>query len=174
MKIEKIVLIGPESTGKTTLAKELAGIYNEPYIAEYARKFINELDRPYEFKDLEYIAWRQLNNENYFVRNAHQFIFCDTNILTVKIWSEYKYGKVAEYITKHLEVFKYDLYLLCGIDVPWEADPQREHPNPEQRRELYDIYKKELEDIGANYIELSGSQEERLKAAQEAIEKLKK
>jgi len=158
--IKKIILTGPESTGKTTLAKELANHYQTVWIPEYARMYIDNLQRPYEEEDILAIAKGQLEMENYLSQYANDYIFCDTNFLVLKVWSEYKYGTCDSWILQQLETRKYDCYLLCDIDVPWAFDPQRE--NPKERETLLEIYERELLFYQKKYFKIKGTKKERL------------
>lgn len=159
----KIVLTGPESTGKTSLAKTLADHFEATWVPEYAREYLNQLSRPYVFTDLLEIAKAQLQLEETYAQKEERYLFCDTSLVVLKIWSEYKYGKCDPWILEQLQVRSYDLYFLCGDDVPWEYDPLREHPT--QRAALYELYKTTLEDLGVRFVELRGSLTERLKKA---------
>ena len=124
--IKKVVIIGPECTGKTDLSKFLANQFKTVWVEEYARAYVNKLIRPYEQSDLTKIAHGQSRMEDEWVREANRVLICDTNALVVKVWSEHKFGSCDEEIEKLL-TRHYDLYLLTYIDVPWEDDPQREH-----------------------------------------------
>lgn len=163
----KIVLTGPESTGKTTLAKQLADHFEAALVSEYARQFINALDRDYIESDLLEIAKGQLEKEKQHSENTSKLLICDTDLLTIKIWSEYKYGRCDPKILGWIEDQQYDHYLLCGTDIEWQVDPQRE--NPEQRIELYEIYKKELNFYKKQFSEIVGNEIQRLQKATELI-----
>ncbi len=168
--IKKVVIIGPECTGKTTLAQVLAQHYNTAWVPEYAREYIDSLDRPYREEDLLAIANGQVMGENNGVRTANKVLICDTDLLVIKIWQEHKYGKCYQEILDRIKASRYDLYLLTYIDVPWENDPQRE--NPGLRRFFFDIFKKELEARGLKFIELRGELSKRSQAAIKAIDQL--
>ena len=152
--MRRIIIIGPESSGKTTLCKQLSEHFNTFFIREYARDYINNLDRDYNKKDLLEIAKGQLklekNNKN------EKLIFCDTDIITIKIWSEYKYGNCHPFILKQIEKQKSEgrIYLLCKPDIRWEVDSQRENPN--NREELFEIYKSELKKLEVDYFVVYG------------------
>ncbi len=163
--MRKFVISGPESTGKTSLAKALAQHYQTDWVAEYARQFIDNLDRPYQKEDLLDIAKGQVElQKNVALTSKNEpGLICDTDLMTIKIWSEYKYRACDPLIIELLEQNAGDFYFLCGPDLPWEADPQRE--NPENRMELYLIYKKELEALDRKYVEIWGPWEERVKKA---------
>jgi len=167
----KIVILGPESTGKTTLAKQLAEHFNTEWVPEYARQYIDELDRPYEESDLLKIAKGQLQLEDEIASKSNGFLFCDTNLTTIKIWSDYKYGRTDSWILKSLNTRKYDFYLLTNIDLPWESDPQREHPN--ERQELFDLYKDYLESNQLRSSVITGQGNLRLQNAIKPIESLR-
>ena len=156
----RILLTGPESTGKTLLARRLAEVYQTAWAPEYARAYLETLGRPYEESDLLHIARGQLLLEDYQAQFARRILPCDTGMLVMKVWSEFKYGRCHPWILEQLQQRSYDIYLLCGTDVPWAYDPQRENPN--EREELYTIYKRELEQLGVPYTELRGGVEERL------------
>jgi nicotinamide riboside kinase len=173
----KIVLIGPESTGKTTLAKQLAAHYGAVYVEEFARTYINNLNRDYTESDLYVIAKGQMALEDRAAdecakKECPKLFFLDTNLIVLKIWSLNAYQRCDEWILNEIEKRSYDLYFLCGIDVPWEYDEQREHPH--LREYFYRIYKKELLDRKVKFVELCGSQEERLKKAIKAVEAIKR
>ena len=166
-KINKIVLTGPESTGKTTLAQQLASHFQTIWVPEFARSFIDELKRPYEEKDLLKIAKGQVELEDELFQKANGFLFCDTDLIVIKIWSEYQFGNCHPWVLQQIQERTYDLHILCGTDVLWEPDPQREHPH--DREKLYFLYKKELEYFNKNYIEITGNEEFRLKSVIEIL-----
>ena len=145
----KIVITGPESSGKTTLCKQLSTHFEIPFAKEFAREFLNELDRAYTQDDLLAIAKGQLASEQ-------NFQLTDTDLITIKIWNEYKYGSCDKWILDQIEKQKTGkrFYLLCKPDIPWQADKQRE--NPTDRVELFEIYKTELERLGHTYFIVEG------------------
>ena len=103
---------------------------------------------------------------------AKGILICDTDLVVIKIWSEFMYQTCSDWILNMIQHRQYDLYVLCGIDVPWEADSLREHPNPEQRQQLYNLYKKTLQDYGKAFIEVRGTVKERLKQVVDYYEKV--
>lgn len=103
---------------------------------------------------------------------AKGILICDTDLVVIKIWSEFMYQTCSDWILNMIQHRQYDLYVLCGIDVPWEADPLREHPDAEQRQELYNLYKKALQDYGKTFIEVRGTIEERLRQVVDFIKKV--
>lgn len=172
-KVSKTVcVIGPECTGKTDLSEFLAGYYHEPWVQEYARLYLEQLGRPYEQVDLLKIAHGQVRMEDEWRRDARHLLICDTNLLVIQIWSEFKYGS-ADPELAHIHAQRpYDLYLLTYIDVPWENDPQREHP--QQREKLWHIYRDTVAATGVPFVEIRGSRQERQQAAVGAIDRLLK
>jgi len=163
-----VSITGPESTGKSVLARQLAEHFKTVYVPEAARDYLNNLGRAYTFGDITLIAKEQLKTEDQMAAKASEFLFCDTDPLVTKIWSLYKYGRCDPWIEEQVKNHRYDLYLLCDIDLPWEEDPLREHPG--ERKELFALYKAELEKLGANYRIISGIGEDRLRKAILAVE----
>lgn len=168
--IKKIAVTGSESTGKSTLSQYLAKHYNTLYVSEYAREYIELLDRPYNYNDILTIAQRQIENEKSAINKANRYLFSDTELIVTKIWCLHKYQQCHEWILQQIHQNTYDLFLLCDIDLPWEYDPQREHPH--LREYFFNVYKKELENYGFPYIVISGNYDERLQKAINAIDKL--
>jgi NadR type nicotinamide-nucleotide adenylyltransferase len=166
----KIALVGPESTGKSTLAAQLANYFDAPLVEEYARSFIDQLDRPYRESDLVDIAREQIELEKSAIEAGHQVLICDTNLLIIKIWSEYKYGRCHPWILENMDLRSYGTYFLTGTDIPWTFDPQREHPH--QREELLEIYRTELIVNGLKYQELWGNENQRFNEAVNGIRAL--
>lgn len=168
--IKRIAVIGPECTGKSVLSQKLAQHFRTTWVPEYARHYLEELGRPYTQEDLKAIALGQISMEDEHALHANRVLICDTNLYVIKIWSEFKYGSCDPWILEQIRKRHYDLYLLTDVDIPWEYDPQREHPH--SREALYDIYKKELLAQSVPFLEISGSGEERTRFAVEGIEKL--
>ena len=155
-KIKKIILTGPESTGKSTLAKQLALEYNTVWVPEFARTYLEGLNRTYREDDLLKIAKGQRDLESFFYKKSNQYMFCDTSMLVMKIWSEYRFGKCDPWILEQLENEKNTIYILCGTDVPWGFDEQRENPN--DRNVLYGKYLSELKFYQRKFIEIAGNE----------------
>jgi len=158
--IKRIAITGPESTGKSNLAKSLAEYYNTRFVPEFARGFIDSLNRDYNEEDLLKIAKGQLEQEENIAKQTNEYLFIDTDFLVMKIWSIHKYGKCDPWILNEFENHKYDLFLLCDIDLPWQPDPLREHP--EIRQYLYDWYLKELTNANVKFEIVTGLGKERV------------
>ena len=168
----KIVVNGPESTGKSTLSASLAAALGTVWNPEYARSYLEGLGRPYEQPDLLHIAKGQLAAEDALAPSAKDFLVCDTDLYVVKVWSEAKYGACDRRILEAIAVRKYDLYLLTGIDMPWVDDPLREHGAAEERAYFYHQYRDIVQQSGAPWADIRGSEEERLSVALDAIRRL--
>jgi NadR type nicotinamide-nucleotide adenylyltransferase len=167
--LKKIVLTGPESTAKSTLARQLAQHFNAEYTEELARTYLNILNRPYEYEDLERIAALQVAAEDGLDDGKSNLLFCDTDLITIKIWSDYRYQRVSSVILEWINQRDYDLYLLCRPDIPWEPDPLRE--NPENRDDLFDQHVDELNHYNKDFEIVEGEGEDRLDLAVNHVEK---
>jgi NadR type nicotinamide-nucleotide adenylyltransferase len=161
--MKRIAIIGPESTGKSELAGQLAREYETEWVPEYARFYLDRIFRPYEESDLLEIAKGQLLWEDDKASYAKNLLFCDTNLIVIKVWSDHKYGRTDPWILEQLERRQYDHYILSDIDLPWRPDPQREHP--QMRKHFLDIYRKYLEDHQLPYSVAVGEEGDRLKSA---------
>lgn len=166
--VSKVCVIGPECTGKTVLSEALAKHLNTVWVEEYARAYLNRLNKPYEEADLVKIAHGQLRMEDEWATDANKVLVCDTNLYVIKVWSEFKYGRCDNEILRLINDRKYDLYLLTYIDIPWIADPLREHPD--RREELYNIYLKEMKGQAVPFVELKGTEQQRLDSALAAVD----
>lgn len=169
-KVRRIAIVGPESTGKTDLARYLAEQYQSAWVPEFARAYLENLHRPYAKDDLLTIAHGQVQSENALAEKANHFLFCDTNLVVIKIWSEFKYHSCDPEILTLMRNQKYDLHLLMDVDLPWEDDPLREHPD--KRQKLFDLYKAELENTQTKFTIIRGDYASRRTAAIEAVEKI--
>ena len=166
----KIGITGPESAGKTTLAKALAAHYKTAYVPEFSRLYLEKHGSKYDEADLLEIAKGQYAWELAYARDAKRLLICDTDLLVIKIWSEVRFQECHPWIERQLHLHPYDLFLLCKPDLPWEPDPLRE--NPDDREDLYQRYLKALEDMNANFFEISGSDfEQRLALAVSSIDR---
>jgi NadR type nicotinamide-nucleotide adenylyltransferase len=170
--IRKIVIVGPESTGKTTLSKALAEHFGTVYVEEYARNYLEERNGHYKEHDLTAIAHGQFALEQQQMANANKVLICDTDALVVRVWSEWKYGRYDQAIE---EGFKGDelsrIYLLTNIDLPWQPDPLREHPETNDRKGLFEVYHSRLTERNALFDVVSGHGPSRLENALNVIKK---
>ena len=166
--LKKIAIIGPESTGKSELAQHLARHYDTEWVPEYARFYLDRLDREYEQHDLKSIAEGQLAWEDEKAEYSNNYLICDTNLIIIKVWSDHKYGKTDDWIEEQVNSRTYDFYLLNNIDLPWMPDPQREHPN--MREHFLKIYQEYLETNDLPYALVSGIEGDRKQCAVDAIE----
>jgi len=161
----KFGFTGPESSGKTTLSSELSKIYLGEWIPEYAREFLSKKKGKYTIHDLDKIAKKQIESIN---RESSKIQFFDTELLVIKIWSEFKYQKCSTTIMKAFKYQKIDHYFLCSPDIPYEKDPLREHPK--QRFELFDIYLNNLKTYNLPFSIIEGSTNERVEKCSSIID----
>ncbi|MEY3236671.1 MAG: hypothetical protein RI883_772 [Bacteroidota bacterium] len=158
----RFALTGPESSGKTTLAKELAFRNNGAWIPEFAREYLENLSKSYTIDDLDKIAKGQLD---LWEKSTYKSItFFDTEMLVMKIWSEFKYNSCTPFILAALENQDFDHYFLCRPDIEWEEDPLRE--NPEKREELFELYLNELTSRKLPFTIVEGDLENRIENCQ--------
>jgi NadR type nicotinamide-nucleotide adenylyltransferase len=168
--VKKVAVIGPECTGKSDLSSFLADHFKTSWVPEYARGYIDNLVRPYNESDLQLIAHGQMRLEDEWPHKASNLLICDTNLYVIKIWSEFKYGHCHEEILKNIATRKYDLYLLTYVDIPWQDDPQREHPD--KREELYQKYLADMKAQSVPFVEIKGERNARRNLAIEAVNKI--
>ncbi|MDQ6756620.1 MAG: ATP-binding protein [Bacteroidota bacterium] len=175
-ELKKIVVIGPESTGKSTLCVQLAEHYQTLWCAEYAREYLESKGKDYSYDDLLIIAKGQIDSEEKTLSKAdcrQSAVFIDTDMQVMKVWCEFAFGKCHSWILNQIAVRKYDLYLLCNVDLPWVKDELREYPDAATRNKLYHFYKDAMVNQPVQWIDISGNYEERLQMAINAIDKLK-
>lgn len=166
--IRKIAVTGPESSGKSDLCRELAMHYQTIWVPEYARGYLENLGRRYTYEDLEYIARQQVALEQKMLAEAHRFLFCDTELINIRIWAEYRFKKCPEFVIQGIQDADYDLYLLCTPDIPWEPDPLRE--NRDDRDALFEIFRKHLENEKKKYRVISGLGTKRIEMAKKILD----
>lgn len=171
----KIVLFGPESTGKTTLAKKLAAHFNTEWVEEYMREYLQEKwDATKELcepEDLIKIAEGQILSENKKTETATGLLFCDTDLLELTVYSKAYYNEYCDpAILKHALNNWYDLYFLTNIDVPWVADDLRD--KPQDREDMFNKFKNALQFYEKPFIELKGNEADRFKTAVKVINEL--
>lgn len=171
--MKKIVIIGPESTGKSTLAAGLAGYYKTVWCPEFAREYLLTQGRDYTFDDLLKIAYGQVELEDTMETEARNGIYIiDTDMYVMKVWCEVAFANCHTWILKQIVQRRYDLYLLCDTDLPWVQDGLREYPDEGLRRRLFKMYKDILINSGVPWVPVSGQQEQRLQTAIGAIKLL--
>lgn len=167
-----IVITGAESTGKSTLTKALAEYFNVPYIHEIAREYVEELDRDYDYCDVEKIARIQVEHFNKIQNTNVPYIFIDTWLLNTKVWFEEVFGKTPNWLLPEIHKIKVDLYLICDIDLPWIYDPVRENGG-ERREFLQKKYIENIKELDFKYEIVQGKNEVRFHNALEFLNLLK-
>lgn len=189
--IKKIVVIGPESTGKSTLCQKLADHYKTLWVPEYAREYLEKNGTEYTYEDLLTIAKGQIQSEEKFTDDQlkrhsgsladnsndplvldHSLLFVDTDLYVMKVWSEFVFNKCNNWILNRIAERKYDLYLLCDTDLPWVEDSLREYPDQKVREKLFYFYKDNMVNQSTSWRIISGNYEERFRKAITAIEEL--
>lgn len=180
--LKKIVIIGPESTGKSTLCSQLAAHYKTRWCPEYAREYLLKNGADYTFDDLLTIAKGQLALEENYVQavsintanaqpSTSKYLFIDTDQYVMKVWCEFVFNQCHTWILNRIAERPYDLYLLCDTDLPWVKDELREYPNEKPRLALYQIYKDLMIHQSTPWAHISGNYEERFTRAISAIDK---
>lgn len=184
--IKKIVLIGPESTGKSTLSEQLAQHYDTMWCPEFAREYLLTNGTNYSYEDLLTIAKGQLALEDEYLHMTETRslpllesggkipLIIDTDMYVMKVWCEFVFGQCHRFILEQIVSRKYDLYLLCNVDLPWTPDELREYPDLESRQKLYNMYKDIMINQPIPWIDIHGNNEERLKIAINEIDRLLK
>ncbi len=186
--IKKIVIVGPESTGKSTLCEKLANHYNTIWVKEYAREYLLKNGTDYTFEDLSDVAKGQLANEesgleelqkkikaeasSSFNPQHHTPLFIDTDMIVMKVWCEFVFDKCHNWILNEIVDRKYDLYLLGNIDAPWVKDELREYPDLPTRERLYNHYKDIMVNQSVPWVDICGSYDERLQKAINAVDEI--
>ena len=184
MDLIRIVVIGPESTGKSSLCGALAAHFDTVWCPEFAREYLTQHGKDYTFEQLDEIARGQLGLEDRFSELAIRqwsekpepitpkpMLFVDTDMYVMKVWCEFVFGKCHPWIHEEIKKRKYDLYLLCNTDLPWQKDHLREYPDLETRETLLGIYRNLLKHQSVPWEEVSGSGQGRIDAAIHAVEK---
>lgn len=171
--MKKVAVIGPESTGKSTLCERLSERYGVPWVTEYARGYLDGLGRAYQQSDLREIARGQLQAEDEAARDSDApFLVCDTDLYVIKVWSEHKYDVCDPWILREIARRQYDLYLVTDIDLPWQSDPQREYPEPEMREYFFRIYLDIALASSVPWALITGDAATRLALAESAVTRL--
>ena len=190
----KVAVIGPESTGKSTLCELLAQHYNSQWCPEFAREFLLTHGTDYTYDDLLYIAKGQLAMEDEYVQSTvngslstvnsnsssdsyriithSPLLFIDTEMYVMKVWCEFVFGKCHRWVLDQILERKYHLYLLCNTDLPWVKDELREYPDLKTRDRLYHIYKDIMINQSTPWVDISGDYDERLQKSIKAVDQL--
>ncbi|HMG09923.1 MAG TPA: ATP-binding protein [Mucilaginibacter sp.] len=166
--ILKIAVVGPESTGKSTMSDYLAAHYHTIAVPEYARGYCEKLTQPCTWQDEINMFYGQLALEAELLPRANKILICDTTFITVKIWSDQMFGKAPREVLDELPKHPYDLYLLLNIDLPWQDDPLRNFPT--LREHFMNVWYKELDALQARYVLISGTGTDRYDNAVKAID----
>ncbi len=182
--IRKIVIIGPESTGKSTLCEQLAQHYETRWCPEYARAWLLQNGTNYTFEDLLTIAEGQLQLEDEYTEKLENEslpllenggnipLFIDTDMYVMKVWCEFVFGKCHRFVLDNILKRKYDGYLLCNVELPWTKDELREYPDLDTRKTLFRMYKDLLINQSTPWALVSGSGEDRLQSAIRSVDKM--
>ena len=163
--IKTILILGGESTGKSTLAEALAAHYQTMWVPEYARTYLDNLQSDYTLADLSEIAIGQLSLEEMLLPSASRFLFCDTGIDVIRWWSAQRFGLIDEALLNARSAPHYDAVLVTAPDLEWQPDPQREHPNPIDRERFFNHFVGVAEKSGKPYFIIRGQGDERLHSA---------
>jgi len=176
MPLKKIVIVGPESTGKSTLCEGLAAHFGTDWVPEYAREFLLRHGKQYQFPDLMTIARGQLELEEKYAAaldgQGDGVLFIDTDMYVMKIWGEFVFGRCETWILDQIVARKYDGYLLCRTDLPWTADELREYPDEGPRETLFHMYRDCMVNQATPWAEIGGQAEERLRFAIAAVNEM--
>lgn len=167
---KRVCVFGPESTGKTTLARDLARHFETVWVHEYARSLLEPQGGECFFEDIERIGRGQAAAEDAMVRHANRVLLMDTDVLTTTVWSEVLFGRCPPWVSEAAVSRVPDLYLLLDVDVPWVDDAQRHLPHA--RREFWDLCRARLAAHDRNWVEISGDWETRFRTASEAVQRL--
>ncbi len=156
--MKTVVVIGPESTGKSTLSQQLADHYQTVWCPEFAREYLLQNGKDYSFDDLLTIAKGQLELEDVLMKEARNGLyFIDTDMYVMKVWCEVAFENCHSWILKQIATRQYDLYLLCNTDLPWKQDELREYPDKQFRDKLFKMYKDIMINSGTRWAEISGT-----------------
>jgi nicotinamide riboside kinase len=167
----KVIITGPESTGKSTLAKNLSNYLGEPFVPEYARYFLLALKEPYTASHLMEIARGQIFWHKLYASNNKKILICDTGVEAIDIWFQYRFGAIDAQIRELFTADEDCFYLLCKPDIPWEEDPLRETPH--QRPEIFDSFESLLHQFKKKYYIVEGQKEDdRVRSALDHLNKI--
>lgn len=163
--MKRIAIIGGESTGKTTLAIALSAHYSATWIPEFAREYLMRLNRPYVEEDLLWIAKGQLHTMHQSEATQPEFIFYDTDLQVIQVWSESKYQRCDAFILKEIARSNIDAFIVTSPDIEWTFDPLREHPLPSQRSYFFRWYIEMVSSQQRPFCIVRGTHEQRLQQA---------
>ncbi len=178
MPVKKIVVIGPESTGKSSLCSDLATRYGTDWVAEYAREYLLAHGTNYSYEDLLTIAKAQVAMEDRQAAALEKqgagaekapILFIDTDMYVMRVWCEFVFGKCHSWILDQVAIRKYDGYLLCRTDLPWVRDELREYPDLVSREKLFHIYRDSMINQSTPWAEIGGQADQRLQNAIDAV-----
>lgn len=176
MSLKKIVVNGPESTGKSSLCEALAAHFHTSWVPEYAREYLQTYGPQYGLEDLSRIARGQVALEDRLTAKAetegHRLLFIDTDLYVIKVWSEFVFDRCDPWILDQIAVRRYDAYLLCRTDLPWVKDDLREYPDPAIRERLFRIYREALVQQSTPWMPVGGQGGERVAAGIAAVHDL--
>lgn len=150
----KVGIIGPESTGKSSLGQYLAKRYGATYVPEYARDYVASLHRPYTYDDVCHIACKQIEQIKEVGSGkweSSDIIFFDTELIVTRVWFDYVYGAAPDWLLSAMPQYKMDTYLLTYPDIPWIPDPTRENGSDEMRLQLFHRYEREIQALDVPY-----------------------
>jgi nicotinamide riboside kinase len=168
----RIVVTGPESTGKTSISDFLANHFNAVWIPEYARYYISSLRNKYDYSDIEKIARKQIEDYHNYSDTESGIVIFDTWLIITKIWFVEVFKRYPDWLNNAINTLRIDLYLICSPDIPWEPDIVRENGG-DARLYLFDRYCEEILKLGCAYSIISGTGEARMQSALKAIEDFK-
>jgi NadR type nicotinamide-nucleotide adenylyltransferase len=179
--LKKVVVIGPESTGKSTLCAKLSAHFKTDWVKEYAREYLIAHGTHYTFDNLLEVAKGQIDMEESAIQKMTQgeekkssgLLFIDTDMYVMKVWCEFVFNQCHHWVLNKIVERKYDLYLLCNIDQPWIKDELREYPDLVTREKLYHHYKDIMINQQVPWVDISGNYEERLEKAIAAVNELR-
>jgi len=168
--VRLVCFYGPESTGKSVMAKRMADVYKTEFVPEVARELITSND--FTREDIVMIGRAQTERVLSKARKANRILFCDTDLITTQIYSRQYLGMVPPILYELENMVQYDLYFLFDVDVPWVSDGMRELGDEQKRQAMLDVFRQELQRRNIPYVLVQGDWEEREQIVHKAINKL--